>query len=232
MMWAFTFGFVVKWSRETTMGSLRFQSRSTPMETRLGALRLYRKHLVDQYADRCGFWALKAISGQDTARTCVIMTDGADQAKYCLPRDPSLRSAYRASKLRRSRLKLHGAWAFGYCCRICLVEETVPHGSSMVTEVLAHTLEQVAQVCEARQQPFPSTVMVIGDNTVKECKNQWLMGYIASLIGHGKVKQISCSLGFEEGSLRVMLENLPRGTPFWPCSECPIHTTSLVPRQH
>lgn len=49
------------------------------MDIRLGALRLYRKHLVDQYADRCAFWSIKDISAEQMSRTCTIMTDGADQ---------------------------------------------------------------------------------------------------------------------------------------------------------
>ena len=49
------------------------------MDKRLGALKLYRKHLLDQYSDRCGFWALRDISGEEMARTVTLTTDGADQ---------------------------------------------------------------------------------------------------------------------------------------------------------
>ncbi len=52
------------------------------MDVRLGALRLYRKHLVDQYADRCSFWCLKDISCEQMSRTITISTDGADQATW------------------------------------------------------------------------------------------------------------------------------------------------------
>ena len=158
------------------------------MDLRLGALRLYRKHLVEQYADRCGFWSLRDVSGEAFARMVVIMTDGADQAKYCLPRDPLLRSAYRTSKLRRPRLKVHGAWAFNYCLRIAILEETTQHGSSMVTEIIAHTLEDVNRISHQKGIPAPTTLVLVGDNTVKECKNQWLMAYLQGLVSHGKLK--------------------------------------------
>lgn len=58
---------------------LRFQDKSLHLDIRLGALKLYRRHLADQYSDRCAFWALKDISGEQMARTMTIMTDGADQ---------------------------------------------------------------------------------------------------------------------------------------------------------
>ena len=49
------------------------------MTVRLGALKLYRRHLTDQYSDRCAFWALKDISGEEALRTITMITDGADQ---------------------------------------------------------------------------------------------------------------------------------------------------------
>lgn len=55
------------------------------MGVRLGALKLYREHLVAQYSDRCAFWSLKDISGEAFSRVITIMTDGADQeATICL----------------------------------------------------------------------------------------------------------------------------------------------------
>ena len=60
---------------------LRFQDKSLHMDIRLGALKLYRQHLVSQYADRCSFWCLKDISSEQMSRTITISTDGADQAR-------------------------------------------------------------------------------------------------------------------------------------------------------
>jgi hypothetical protein len=50
------------------------------MESRLNALKLYRAHLMSQYADRCAVWSLHDISGPEMSRTAVCITDGADQA--------------------------------------------------------------------------------------------------------------------------------------------------------
>lgn len=62
------------------------------------------------------------------------------EAKYQVPRDPELRSAYRTSKLRRPRLKVHGVWAYNYLLNIAVLEENTQHGSSLVAELIATTL--------------------------------------------------------------------------------------------
>lgn len=208
------------------------------MNVRLGALKLYRRHLLDQYADRCGVWATRDISGEEMGRCVIMVTDGADQvsklslyfcpdsgyfpsvfyflrfmqllfgtlesflkaplthleAKYQVPRDPELRSAYRTSKLRRPRLKVHGVWAYNYLLNIAVLEENTQHGSSLVAELIATTLEQVVEIAHRKGLASPTTLVVVGDNTVKELKNQFLMGYASLLVGHSKLQHLSLSV--------------------------------------
>lgn len=57
----------------------RFQNRELPFETRLNAVQIYRKHLMDQFSDRCAFYSLRDISTDVMARTITCCTDGADQ---------------------------------------------------------------------------------------------------------------------------------------------------------
>lgn len=57
----------------------RFQDRDLTMDVRLGALKLYRQHLISQYSDRCAYWSLRDLSTDTMARTVVLSTDGADQ---------------------------------------------------------------------------------------------------------------------------------------------------------
>lgn len=115
------------------------------------------------------------------------------EAKYQIPRDPQLRSAYRSSKLRRPRLKVHGVWAYNYLLNIAVLEENTQHGSSLVAELIATTLEQVVEIAHRKGLASPTTLVVVGDNTVKELKNQFLMGYASLLIGHSKLQHFSLS---------------------------------------
>ena len=41
----------------------------------------------------------------------------------------------------RPRLKIHGAWAFGYCCNIFAIDEPGRHNSSCIMEILAQTMD-------------------------------------------------------------------------------------------
>lgn len=66
----------------------RYQNRDLPMAGRLQALKLYRNHLVSQYADRCSFWSLKDVAEDQLSRILVVATDGADQDTFlnqCFP---------------------------------------------------------------------------------------------------------------------------------------------------
>lgn len=64
----------------------------------------------------------------------------------------------------------------------------------MVTEVIAHTLEDVARISRERGVPSPTTLVVVGDNTVKECKNTWLMSYLSGLVSHHKMKPLGWTI--------------------------------------
>lgn len=46
-------------------------------------------------------------------------------------------------KHQRPRLKVHGAWAFGYCLNIFTIHDNGKHNSSCIIEILAQTLEEV-----------------------------------------------------------------------------------------
>ena len=43
----------------------------------------------------------------------VVQTDGMDQGKFRLPRDPRLRATPQIAAANRPKLKVHGAWFFG-----------------------------------------------------------------------------------------------------------------------
>lgn len=158
------------------------------MTERLGALKLYRAHLVHQYADRCAVWSLKDLSCDLLSQTVLMSTDGADQAKYAVPRDPGLQSAYRSAKLHRPRLKLHGVWSFGHNLQISVLDEVTFHGSSMVLECISRALEDIMATCREKNQAAPTTLLIVGDNTVKELKNSFCLAALGNLCLHKKLR--------------------------------------------
>ena len=66
--------------------------KALSLEQKLGTLQQYRTHLHDQYADRTVLWKLQSESADISTDVLLISTDGLDQSKFGLPRDPSLRT--------------------------------------------------------------------------------------------------------------------------------------------
>ena len=71
------------------------------------------------------------------------------------------------------------------------MDENCPHGSSTIAEVVAQGLEKVAQLCRERGTRFPSNLLLLGDNTVRELKNQFLMAYLKTLVTRRKFRMTS-----------------------------------------
>lgn len=68
----------------------QLQDRSLSFEQKLGCLQGYRAHLHDQYCDRTVIWTLQSEGCDPQAQILMLCTDGLDQAKFQLPRDPQL----------------------------------------------------------------------------------------------------------------------------------------------
>ena len=62
----------------------------------------------------------------------------------------------------------------------------------MIQELLALTIEDVISECQRKGAPAPDTLVVCGDNTVKELKNSYNLTFAASLILHRKFKSFNC----------------------------------------
>ena len=48
------------------------------------------------------------------------------------------------AKHQRPRVKVHGAWAFGYTLNVYVLDECAAHDSSAIIEIVAATIEDVA----------------------------------------------------------------------------------------
>ena len=67
-------------------------NKSFNLQQKLGALRQYRMHLSDQYKDRTVVWTLQGEGADMGTNVLMISTDGLDQAKFSLPREPQLKA--------------------------------------------------------------------------------------------------------------------------------------------
>lgn len=74
-------------------------NKSLLPDQRCEALKLYRRHVGDQYRDRQALWSVQSVSGEalsqmgDVSSSVIaVLIDGMDQSKFAIPRDPALRS--------------------------------------------------------------------------------------------------------------------------------------------
>ena len=161
------------------------------MEVKLGTLCKYREHLESQYRDRVACWTLQEAAADPKNQVLVFQLDGCDQGKFRLPRDPALKATAALAKYNRPRLTLHGVWAFGRTLQLRVLDEPTRHDSSCIVEAIAHTLEEVFAEVERTQQPRPTSLVLMGDNTVRELKNQFCFLYGANLLARNKLRHIS-----------------------------------------
>ncbi|CAJ1406435.1 unnamed protein product [Effrenium voratum] len=165
--------------------------KSASMEVKLGTLCKYREHLESQYRDRVACWTLQEAAADPKNQVLVFQLDGCDQGKFRLPRDPALKATAALAKYNRPRLTLHGVWAFGRTLQLRVLDEPTRHDSSCIVEAIAHTLEEVFAEVERTQQPRPTSLVLMGDNTVRELKNQFCFLYGANLLARNKLRHIS-----------------------------------------
>ena len=136
------------------------------MSTKLAAVNGLRSHLHDQYVDRAAAWQLQESAMDPLSGLMVVCTDGCDQSKFCMPRDPGFSinaalllglvlvpaaSAATSSRMfgprssePRPRLKVHGLWVFGLSLQVYVMDEPTKHDSACVVECLALSLERAS----------------------------------------------------------------------------------------
>lgn len=114
--------------------------------------------------------------------------DGMDQAKWCVPRLRGHQTGKELGKFQRPRLKLHAIWVVGVGLFMYLVDPRQASDASLVVEAAALALEQVKQKLGDQ---MPHTITVLCDNTVRENKNNVVLGLMAVLTARGHFRTSS-----------------------------------------
>lgn len=104
-----------------------------------------------------------------------------------------MRSAYRGAKHQRAKLKLHAMWSAGFALRVVVLEENTYHGSSLIQELLALAVEDIARISKQKGIPLPDCIVLVGDNTVKEVKNRYCLTAMAQLVNHLRFRCLVCA---------------------------------------
>ena len=154
-------------------------------------LEAYCRHVLQQLRDRHADMAWQDASVQcskvlrDGARlwtlaiqlsVILFRVDGVDQAKFRVPR--WLQKTHELDKIVRPALHVQGCWAHGFGFHFAVADADQPKDTTTNVEVIARMSEKIYCTHGA----LPSTLVLIQDNTCRECKNQKILKVCAKWV--------------------------------------------------
>ena len=149
---------------------------------------LFHQHLMAQYRDRMSYWSMRSSSRLRVLGCLVVIQDGMDQAKYCLPRS-RLCLAKDLSNLNRPKLGVIGLLAHGLTMMFAVSNPDHPKDSSCMAEVLCHLLTRLVKKHKLNLRD--TTVHVFADNTSRETKNSTTLRLLTALTQRGTLECFS-----------------------------------------
>ena len=99
---------------------------------------LWQRHIDSQYQDRTLYWHLRSMARLHK-QPIVVILDGADQAKFCWPRNRCF-AAHQFDSVIRPRLHIVAAIAHGFADILALSHCDVHTGGSATVELVAYVL--------------------------------------------------------------------------------------------
>ena len=149
----------------------------------------YSSHLRRQYADRTEYWKARTRSRlpllpAGDQSVCLII-DGHDHNKYRYPRD-TMFSSKEYSGFQRPCLDATACITHGQGIVMALSEAMVKKDSSWSTEIIAYSLNKLAETTDIRRLE----VLCQADNTSRECKNNTLTRFCGFLTGSRRVRRM------------------------------------------
>ncbi|CAK9044016.1 Uncharacterized protein SCF082_LOCUS25066, partial [Durusdinium trenchii] len=159
-------------------------------------LLLYQEHLRSQYQCRMKYWELRSLSrmGMQSDSTCqiVLAIDTMDHSKYAYPRDLAVASKDFASWVRPT-LSATGCIVHGWCCGLYMSESFMAHNSSWTSELVANCIHRLSQIPQLDLKQCE--LIVVGDNSSKETKNNTLLRMLSGLVAARRLKSATmCQL--------------------------------------
>ena len=82
--------------------------------------------------------------------------------------------------------KAYEGWQF----RLFVLDEITRHDASAIVDMVALTLEDCYQTATHTNKSMPTSLLIMSDNTVREAKNQYLLGYLNNLVAKYKMKMV------------------------------------------
>jgi hypothetical protein len=106
----------------------------------------------------------------------MVRVDGVDQAKFRCPR--VLEKTHHFDRLIRPALHLQGIWCHHFGFHFAVADADMKKDTNSNVHVLAQMLESVV----AQYGAVPQTLVVVQDNTSRECKNSLILRWATKLV--------------------------------------------------
>ena len=140
-------------------------------------------------AERHAYMTKRAVAeGPNGHRVCLsCIIDGADQSAYGLPYHFMTTHATQGAWKVKTHLMgvlAHGREAYGFTCI-----DNVKHGNNLTIQCLHMLLMDTWE----REGTLPPTLYVQLDNTSKQCKGKYLLGFLACLVEWGLFTEVVLS---------------------------------------
>ncbi len=132
-----------------------------------------------------------------------LCIDGMDQSKFRIPRN--VQSSKEWDSCWRPQLHVAGCLAFGVGEWYFFSDQDLKKDSSAELTMISYVLEEVANAYHERCLPVPLHLVVMGDNTSRELKNQVCDKYFAWMTAQGRFRSIEVH-GFRVGHTHNVLD--------------------------
>jgi hypothetical protein len=145
-----------------------------------------KKHHSFVRQQRNSYYNRRDLASDPNTRETVLsmIIDGADQAVYGLPyHHTSTHATQGAWKIKTHLMGaiVHGRKTYGFTYL-----DNVKHGNNLTIESLHRVLQDIFQ----RDGKFPRKLCLQLDNTSKQCKGRYVLGFLATLVAWGVFDEI------------------------------------------
>jgi hypothetical protein len=146
-----------------------------------------RAHHLDVKAERAGYYDRRLQACLHPTRYMSVIIDGADQQRYGLPH--FCETDHSTMNSHRIHLHLMGVLNHGRGPQAITYLPNVKQGTNVTVDCLHLALLQTL----IREGCLPDTLCMQLDNTSKQCKSQFVMGFLGLLINCGVFQQVIVS---------------------------------------
>jgi len=132
------------------------------LEEHFAALRSYQLHLNKVFSERNVVWEFFEHAAHQALGIAspgegflMVIADGMDQAKWRLPRWPSMTPTHKIGNFRRPTVCVEAVWIVGRRLDFYVLDKDQRHNSNSIIQCIAESMEKLADDFKRKNKPIP-----------------------------------------------------------------------------